>query len=456
MIDKKDILLFVPDGVGIRNYIYSDVFKDRDARLHLYHNFDADTLERLKAEVSLDSDFEIPVYKESLLEKYYRELIHYSRLKIYAKERKNPTILHLWHKPRKGLKQKLFYRFVTFMGWFYNSYKRILKLELKYQNAIRKNPMYSEVYKQLQGLSLNRVFCTHQRALKAPVIFAVAEDLGIPSTTVIYSWDNIPKARLALKAQQYLVWSDHMKSELQQFYQEIKEEQIRISGTPQFEAYANKANIIPKEEFYNTYKLDPYKKIICFSGDDEFTSPNDPQYLEDLAAQLTDSGLAKDYQILFRRCPVDVSGRYDYVVEKYNELIAEVPPLWNFNASVWSAVYPTKSDVKLLVSTAYYCEAVVNLGSTMAFDFGMFNKPCIYINYDQPAARGWSVDTIYRFEHFNSMPDSSAVFWWDRPDALPGLLSMAKTGSTTIKDWMNIVIGDVEASETIYHNLIDD
>ena len=178
-----------------------------------------------------------------------------------------------------------------------------------------------------------------------------------------------------------------------------------------FEFYTNPENIIPKAVFYKKYQLNETKKLICFSGDDMRTSPFDPEYLHDLAEAITKEDLDSKYMILFRRCPVDVSGRYDWVLKKFPNLIKEAPPLWNYNASKWTAVYPTKDDVKLLVSTAYYCDVVVNVGSTMAFDFGMFQKPCIFINYDVKKDANWSVDTIYQFQHFRSMPTQDVVYW---------------------------------------------
>ncbi|WP_420379792.1 hypothetical protein [Gilvibacter sp.] len=453
MSKPRDIILLVPDGVGIRNYLYSDVFKGRETRLHLYHNFDPDTLGRLRTELIFTSDMEIPAYSESIKEKYYRELIHYCRLRLNTKRTGNKTIMHLWNKPRKGLKQKLFYRLLEFTGKFYSSYTKVLKLEKKYQQAIRNNPFYAQVRKQLGDFNDAILFCTHQRALKAPAIFAAAKDIGFSTTTVIYSWDNIPKARLALQADRYLVWSKYMKAQLLDFYPELDEAQVQITGTPQFEAYHKQENIIPKAEFFSQYGLDTTKKTICFSGDDEYTSPYDPSYLEDLARQLQVAGLDSQYQILFRRCPVDVSGRYDAIIEKFKGLIIAAPPLWNFNSKVWSAVYPTQADVALLVSVAYHCDLVVNLGSTMAFDFGMFNKPCIYINYDQPQARNWSVKMIYNFEHFKSMPDRSSVYWWDSPEQLTEVLQVAEQEGAKSKAWMDVVIEDTHASERIFKAL---
>jgi hypothetical protein len=162
----------------------------------------------------------------------------------------------------------------------------------------------------------------------------------------------------------------------------------------------------------------------------------------------------KECQIVLRRCPVDVSGRFDWVVKKYPELIIEMPPLWNFNSEIWSAVYPTIDDVKLLVSLAYYSDMVINVGSTMAFDFGMFNKPCVFINYDHQLDKNWSVDTIYKYQHFRSMTSKNAVYWLDDRKEITVLIKKAINQSKTkIKEWFNIV---VEHSENSSEKIINE
>ncbi|PKA82109.1 monogalactosyldiacylglycerol (MGDG) synthase [Ulvibacter sp. MAR_2010_11] len=451
----KKIFILIPDGVGIKNYLYSDVFKNSEASLTLFHNFDDDTLSQIEREVTIDSKIAIPTYKESIREKFLRELINIARLHYNAKKVKNPTILKFGKNNHKSLKLKVFYALVNTASKFVTSYEAILKLEAKYDRSLRKNSFYRKVSEILKTQQPDLVFCTHQRALKAPTVFAAASDLNIKTATVIYSWDNLPKARLALQSDAYFVWSKHMERELQLFYPEIPSEKIKVTGTPQFEFYKNPENIIEKETFYNQYGLNPAKKLICFSGDDIRTSPYDPHYLNDLAEALSQSGLDKICQIIFRRCPVDVSGRYDWVLKKFPELIVDMPPLWNFNSKIWSAVYPTFEDVKLLVSLAFYADAVVNVGSTMAFDFGMFNKPCLFINYDHKEDTNWSVDTIYKYQHFRSMPSSKAVFWLNNRSEISQTVGRALSQpQTEIAAWFKVVVDFHEsASENIKKEL---
>ncbi|MCW5519168.1 UDP-glycosyltransferase [Aureitalea sp. L0-47] len=437
----KKVFLLVPDGVGIKNYLYSDVFKESNIELHLFHNFDPATLEMVNSKLELKGSLEIPNYRESIKEKYLRELIHLSRLKYNAQKENNPTILKFWKRGHKKLKNRLFYAVIEFLSSFKRSYKSILAMENRYQNVLRRSTFYKEIIEILKEHQPDLIFCTHQRSLKAPTIFRAAKDLGITAITVIYSWDNLPKARLALQADYYLAWSEYMKNELLNFYTEITEDKVVVTGTPQFEFYDDPENIIEKEVFFERFGLDINKKIVCFSGDDVRTSPYDPHYLEDLAVAISRSDLKDKIQIVFRRCPVDLSGRYKWVIDKYPDLIREVEPLWNFDSEVWSAVYPTYADVQLLVSLAHYSHLVVNVGSTMAFDFGKFGKPCAYINYDHKKDPNWSVDTIYKYQHFRSMPGEKAVFWLNSKEEIASSIKkVLEEPATNIKDWFEIVV----------------
>ncbi|WP_294958254.1 UDP-glycosyltransferase [uncultured Flavobacterium sp.] len=457
---KKDkVLLLFPDGVGVRNYLYSNVFKEFHGDLILFHNFDAETIKAIEENTPINENIVIPNYKESVKEKFLRELICLSRLYYNESKVSNPTLLANWKWKQKSFSKKIFYKLIQILAPYCKSYSSILKLEKKYQQAIRQNKFYKEVKDILEEAKPSVVFCSHQRALKAATIFSAAADLNIPTATVIYSWDNLPKARLALRADNYLVWSDYMKNELNLYYPEIKLEQIHVTGTPQFEFYGDSDNIIDKEVFYEKYNLDPNKKIICFSGDDTKTSPDDPSYLNDVAEEITKANLQNEYQILLRRCPVDLSSRFDKVLDQYKDLIKEAAPLWYFTASKeWNVVYPSVDDVKLLVSTAFYSDIVVNVGSTMGFDFAMFNKPCVFINYDQDnkTVKDWSVKTIYNYQHFRSMPDSDAVIWLNSKKEIVSKITFQKKCSTSMLKWKNIVLEDYKNSSGKIQNIIKD
>lgn len=451
MSKKKAVLIF-PDGVGIRNYLYSDVFKNTEAELIVLHNFDANTEQQLSELTSIKDFRKLPDYKESFKEKFLRELICLSRLKFNSKKENNPSILTNWKTDHKGFAKKVFYKLIWKLSDKVADYESILKLEKTYQRSLRNTDFYNQINKLFEDINPDLIFCAHQRGLQCAPIFAVATDKNIESFTVIFSWDNLPKARMALRATKYLVWSDYMKDEMNKYYPEIAAQNVVVTGTPQFDFYGNKETIISKDSFYKTYQLDPGKKIICFSGDDQKTSPDDPKYLYDLATELTKNNLQDEFQILLRRCPVDLSGRFDKVIQQFPDLIREAAPIWKSQSDeVWSTVYALPEDIRLLVSTANYSDIVVNVGSTMAFDFAMFKKPCIFIAYDQEQKEdeNWSVDTIYKFQHFRSMPTQSAVHWWTKKEEISTLIKSAKYHQDA-ELWCEKILGNsINSSQNI-------
>jgi hypothetical protein len=456
---KNSILLIVPDGVGIKNYLYTDVFKKTNHNLILFHNLDRNAILDIQTITNIENEILIPDYQETLIELFLRELICFSRLKFNSKLVKNKSIIKNWTWSKKTGSKFLFYKLIEFASILFNSYSSILKLENIYQKVIRKNIFYKKVKDIFEQNNPKSIFCTHQRGLKMATIFAVAHDLKIPSTTVIYSWDNLPKARLALRSNKYLVWSDYMKNEMKIYYPEINQNNVFVTGSPQFEFYNDKNNIIDKAVFYEKYNLDINKKIICFSGDDELTSPDDPKYLNDIANQLKLKNLDNNFQILFRRCPVDVSGRYDSVIKNHSDLIKIADPLWNFNKNKsWETIYPTFKDVELLVSTVFYSDLVINIGSTMAFDFVMFEKPCIFINYDQEfkTDKNWSSKIIYDLQHFRSMPNQDVVIWVNNQDEIIDKIVKALKfdNKNSMIEWSNTILYDKNnASKNIIQNL---
>ena len=153
----------------------------------------------------------------------------------------------------------------------------------------------------------------------------------------------------------YCVWSDHMKAQLLQYYPFVKESQIFITGTPQFEPHYNKSLFTTREAFFKKYQLDNNKRYICFSGDDETTSPLDQYYLEDLAKAVRDlNKRGYNLGVIYRKCPVDLTSRYDEVLEVYKDIITSIDPIWNAVGNMWNQVMPTKEDVALLVNVCLH------------------------------------------------------------------------------------------------------
>lgn len=412
MSHKKHVVFIVPDGVGIKNYLYSELlnYVDAFAKVTIWSSLPESAFDEVKHLHNMEIQYkQLTLHRESILTRLFRESASFARLCYNAKKTQNETILLNWRRPKGNFKLGLLYRVAETIGsWAKTNYFRILSLE----NHSKKqwSSKIIESYKtDLKALNVDSIFITHQRVPGLMPICLATKALNIKSTTAIFSWDNLPKARLCVSTDYYVLWSDWMKNDMNLFYPEINASQLKIVGTPQFEFYKQGNRIVDRASFAKTYGLNPERKWLCFSGDDEYTSPYDPRYLNDIAEAI--SNLNESVQLIFRRCPVDFTTRYDATLEKYKDVIVSIDPIWHIDSKAWVGYFSKLEDVALQANLAKHCDGVINLGSTMALDFATYNKPCLYLNYDVVKDDNWSTEFIYKFHHFKSMKDLNAVGW---------------------------------------------
>lgn len=416
---NKKIFILLPDGIGLRNFAFSPFYK-----IGLEKSFDITYWNNTPFDLkSLGfSEIKIKNAKSNPFTDSYKNARKHIELNLSVKKENDPVYdsyrFPFSYKKWKPALKNLLSRFLI---TFYSSTKGLEKVRKKIIKLESSTPYFNQCLETLQSEKPDFVFCTNQRPVLAIAPLLAAKKLEIPTATFIFSWDNLPKATMVVETDYYFVWSEHMKKELLHYYPYIGEVQVFVTGTPQFENHFDKSSILSKDEFYKQNNLDLNKKYICYSGDDITTCPDDPQYLRDTAAAVTklnDQGYALG--ILFRRCPVDFSNRFDEVLNKYRNIITPVSPLWEKIGEGWNTILPTKADVILQANTIQHTEMVINLGSSMVFDYAAHQKPCAFINYDvkDKIDEKWSVEKIYKYIHFRSMPDNNAVIWLNSADEI--------------------------------------
>ena len=412
------ILIIVPDGVGVRNYLYSsfvDLLLENNNEVIIYHKLSNSAIEEIKsAKPALNNFIEIPHFLEKPNTRLIRESLAFARLVRNKNILKNNSILKFWNPSKKGIKKKLLYFLARLIGTVLSkSIFLITKADLYFDYLILKSSATKINKVHLRELSPSFILNLHQRSSVSSPVISAAKSLNIKTGTVIFSWDNVPKARLISRYNYYFVWSQLMKQELLLLYPEIQKETIKVTGSPQFEFYFKKEYHLEKQIFFKRYGLDLKKQTICFSGNDA-SSPYEANYLLDICEEISKINEDLRPQILFRKCPVDKSNRFDAVLEKYKNLVFSIDPDWQTAKSEedsFISIYPTYNDIQLLVNTVKHSDVVVNLGSTMAHDFAILNKPCLYLNYNPVSNSTFKVEDIYNFQHFRSMQNIDAVGW---------------------------------------------
>jgi len=415
---NNKVFILLPDGVGLRNFAYTDFYKkavEKGFELVFWNHTTFNLVDLGFSEIRIDNAKSHPI--TDILKKARVQIDLNLNIKKDSDDIYDSYRFPLAYKDFKTAVKMLS---IKILVQLYSSGKGVNKIRSAIFNLERKTAYYQECLETLKREKPAMVFCTNQRTVLAIGAILAAQDLGIPTATFIFSWDNLPKATLVLEPDFYFVWSEHMKKELLHYYPFVNENQIIVTGTPQFETHADRRNIHSREVFFEKFNLDPNKKYICYSGDDITTSPNDPQYLEDTVNAVKKlNAEGHNLGIIFRRCPVDFSGRYDKVIAENKNIIMPIDPKWKKMGDMWNTILPTIEDLELQMNTIMHTEMVINLGSSMVFDYISYQKPCAYLNYDVSSdLNAVPVKKIYDFVHFRSMPSTESVLWINNPEAI--------------------------------------
>lgn len=439
-MSSRKVWVLISDGLGVRNFAYNGLneFAVKEGFELTYWNNTVFRLSDLGLnEVVMSSPKIHPltdVYKKAIKE---IELTNFQRVTgnpVYNSYRFPYTY--------KGIKSQVKEWMSQYLESKSDSDKGIIKLRKKIKDLERRTSYYKECLAQLKEGKPDLVFNSSQRHVTSLAPILAAQDLNIPTVTFIFSWDNLPKATLVVESDFYFVWSDYMKDQLMFYHPFINPEQVYVTGTTQFDWHINKEFLLSRKNFFEKCGLDPDKKYICYSGDDVVTSPNDPAYLRDLAEtvkKMNDKG--HNLGILFRRCPVDFSSRFDQVESDYREVIFPIKPKWKKMGIDWNFVLPEKEDLILLANVCEHTITVFNVGSSMVFDFFCHGKSCYFLNYDveNPVIPSWTIKKVYKYIHFESMPSKESVGWVTSKTDFEKLISSELEGQSvqneSTKNW---------------------
>lgn len=423
-MSNKKIFILLPDGVGLRNFAFTSFYSKgkvaTDMDLIFWNNTPFDLAKMGFEEIKLQQK------KPSLFLEVLKNARNGIELNCNIRKAKD-NVYDSYRFPYSyaTVKSSTKSYIIRFLIQLFDSEKGLEIVRRLIKKAERSSNFYSESYELLQVQKPALVFCTNQRISLAIAPLLAAQDLKIPTATFIFSWDNLPKGTMVVETDYYFVWSFHMKKELLYYYPYIKENQILVTGTPQFENHFQLNNIIDKELFFKQNGLDIQKKYICYSGDDITTSPYDPDYLFDLIkAVRVLNKRGSQLGVIFRRCPVDFSARFNSVLEENQDIVIAIEPRWEKVGEDWNTILPTKEDSVLQLNIIAHTEMVVNLGSSMVFDYVAHKKTCAFMNYNPDELNyNWSVEKIYNFIHFRSMP-TDAVVWLNSPDEITSKIEM--------------------------------
>lgn len=409
---KPKVLLVLGDGVGARHFLMSP--------------FPAEMRERAELEVMhgmpREHEAEFPVladggvrthrtlpHRDTKVTSLLRQTLQYAQIYWANTEAMRMCLDLPIPGGRRGFaKQKT----LRLAGRAAASPRRMNAMADMLQNRVSEFPEVRHYCDLLREIKPSVVFFTNQRKPEALMLVLAARELRIPTATFVFSWDNLTvKGRVAAPFDHYLVWSDLMRDELLRYYPHTDPRAVHVVGTPQFEPGVDTKQIMPRDEFFRLIGADPSRPLICYSGGDVSTCPEDPDHAGALMDLISSGTIRHRPQLLVRPAPVDASGRYEAVCRKYPEMIF-AQPKWIHVGGGWQTVVPTSEDVRFLVNLTEHVSVNVNMASTMTLDFSVRDTPVVNVAFDvaQPPVLGTPVwDMYYRFEHYRPVVEIGAA-----------------------------------------------
>lgn len=297
--------------------------------------------------------------------------------------------------------------------------KRLAALHGTMEGAVAEVRHYREL---LTRHDVRVLFCSHQRPPEILPVVLAAKAIGVRTGTFIFSWDNLStKARIAAPFDDYFVWSDLMRQELLTYYPDVSESQVHIVGTPQFDPYADSTLLWSRQDFFARIGADPSRPLICYSGGDTGTCPEDQFHVRTVLEEIRSGRIRHNPQIVLRPMPVDHGVRYRSLREEFPELIYCAPDWVHPRSGNWSDVLPLPSDVQFLANLTTHSDLNINVASTMTLDFAIHDKPIVNIAFDiaEPPVLGVPIaDLYYQFEHYRPVIQLGAARIAHSRDAL--------------------------------------
>lgn len=247
---------------------------------------------------------------------------------------------------------------------------------------------------------------SHVHSRNAIQAVQAANWLGIPTATFVFSWDNLTsQGRITLPYDLYLVWSEDLKCQLLEIYDHVRDDQIVVTGSPQFDFHFRKSFYTERSEFCESIGADPDRPIVLYTTGMANHMPGEEEIVEEIADMLSDISTETKPQLLVRVYAKDLTGRFDELKNRRKDIL--------FPEVAWEKEWltPRFEDCAALVNTLRHCDVGVNIASTVSLELCMFDKPVINVAYNPRNLPEENLDfaEYYKFDHYSPIIKSGAV-----------------------------------------------
>jgi hypothetical protein len=245
----------------------------------------------------------------------------------------------------------------------------------------------------------------------------------VRSMAVDPSWDNFTNKLLPVRrVDRLIVWNELMKQQAIDLHG-YEPDEIRIAGTPQWDAYFRDTTIMPRDAFFREIGADPARRLITLTTTPRELYPHHDHVLRVLMNAMASGAWRDPAQVLVRLHPRDELTAYAEFAGVPNVII-EKPFRPTVRTGDGLAVDFTADSQRHLANTLRHSDVVVNVASTLAIEAAIFDTPVVNVSFDgeQPSEFARSARRYYRFTHYVNVTRQDAVRVADTPAQLVDLV----------------------------------
>jgi hypothetical protein len=399
------ILIILPRGETIRNFIYTDIIKELRKNCHI-------TLYAVKPNESIwnllqqncDELIELQTEKFSYKYKLFFEIFDLAHNRYMWSEAAKVR-WEMRDVEANTLKKRIIRFLKKGIAKTLANQKALLFLEKIDARLASKEPQIIEHCKYLKNEDFKLIFNTsHAHArIALPLIYA-ANKVKIKTATFLYSWDNLTsQGRVVPRYNYYFAWNSKIKVDFHSIYPHIKNEQVVVTGTPQFINHFNSEKILSKEQLYQKLGFSFDTKYFLYSSGMSHHMPYEPYVVERIADIIYQ--IDPKIKLVVRTYAKDKANIFKDLKNKRKDIIM---PLVDWEPNYQT---PLVIDQEFFVSLMKNCIAGINVASTISLELCMLNKPAINVGYNPPGKNifPYNYTRFYSFDHYKPIVESGAV-----------------------------------------------
>jgi len=211
-------------------------------------------------------------------------------------------------------------------------------------------------------------------------IAKAAKEQGKRLINFVASWDNLTsKGFFLVRPDTLLVWGDKDKTYAMTQHG-FKENQIVVTGTPQFDQYFDKVIPLSRDKFLKARGIDIDKNIVMFAGTTFSKYANEPRALKEISRVFLNRGL-DNVLFWYRPHPRSMQALNSEYFKDCPNIYLDDQIVSAQGSSDIRGFEVAIGDLTHYLNLINACEGAISIFSTMVVEFALLKKPSILINF---------------------------------------------------------------------------